>query len=749
MKTKPKRGKQSPKTTAPPRPTPVSEQNLHRIALVVLFLLPLVFYAKYLFGGQMLFGTDWLGAGGYQMREFMARYISSHGNIAFWMPAILSGQPTVAAFFGDLFYPTQLFRLFIPVHVVWAWTFYLHVFVAGLGTYLFLKELKLPVLPAALGGVAYMFAGSLLTLTYAGHDGRLIGCALVPFALFFLHRGMNRRQLFYFLLCGLIVALQLLSGHVQKVYYTVLILFAWFLFVWIRTIRAERSAALAVKLAAFFGIGMGLALALSAIQYLPIIGNMSLAARGSERGYAYATSWSMPIRETLDLISPSFSGILNDYHGTNPFKLHSEYMGLIPLIFAVWAVVRAWKNPRVKFFLLAFAVTLLMAWGGNTPFYRIPYHILPGISKFRGPGMIFFLASFSIAVLAAFGFQQAMRWTGRKKWHRPRTPVVLAVALAVVMTVDIGLSLRLWNKKEGFIRGVPPPAQYFSEDEAIAFLKKDTTLYRVMPMNYERSDAGVLMGHGIQSVGGQLPNPLQSYQDFIGSGSSVMFQSGNLENPNLMNLLNIKYVISLTLPEDASRYDPKSRQVIRHLRHLFAQPRFEPAHIGTRYTVHRNLGVLPRAFLVPGYELMDTREQLLEKLKRPDFDPAAIALLYDDPGFTPASVMNDSGDVGSVRVVKHNANEIVLRTDASTSCLLVLSENYHPDWKAYVDDRRTTVLRAYHTLRAIPLEPGRHEVSFRHESTHFRTGTLISILALAFLAAVAVVTVARRKNRNK
>ena len=132
----------SKRPNAPVRPAPVSlplpsDAVLNRAAILVLFLLPFVFYWKYLFGSPMLYGTDWLGAGSLVMRDFMAKFVRSHGTIAYWMPAMLCGQPTGAAFFADMFYPTSLFRLFIPVQVVWTWTFALHIFLAGLGTYLF------------------------------------------------------------------------------------------------------------------------------------------------------------------------------------------------------------------------------------------------------------------------------------------------------------------------------------------------------------------------------------------------------------------------------------------------------------------------------------------------------------------------------------------------------------------------------------------------------------------------------------
>jgi hypothetical protein len=625
-----------------PTPKPTAPANLKELAgwpvVLALLVIPFLFYGKYLFGGRMLYGTDWLGAGSYIMREFMATYIRSHGNVALWWPAVLCGQPTVAGFFADMFYPTLLLRLILPVHVVWTWTFVLHHFLAGLGTYLFLRELKVSTIAAGLAGIGYELAGSLVTLAYAGHDGRLIGSALMPLALFFLHRGMIRSQFRWFVFSGFIVAMQLLSGHIQKVYYTGLILTAYFIFMLIGILRREKSTTLAVKLCGYFVTLFLFAGALASIQYLPVYGNLPFASRGSERGYEYATSWSMPIIETFDLLTPKFSGGLDAYWSRNPFKLHSEYLGIIPLLFACVAVFRRWKDKNTKFFTFSFLGALVLAWGGYTPLYYIPYYLFPGVSKFRGPAMIFFVAAFSLAVLAGLGIDHVLR--GAKETDARKTtrtvltfgaiplvllllfaalkgpmlsllrsatipspqklealaanypailgglmfalvfaalgvllvrlfvnhklkPVVFAAGLAVVMVLDIGLSLSLWDESKGYIRGAAAPKEYFAPDEAVAFLKQDTSLHRVLPWQYERSDDGILAYNRIQSVAGQLPNPLQVYMDFLSVGSSVFFRPDNLLSPNFMNLANIKYVISLTLPTDASNYDARTARSTR------------------------------------------------------------------------------------------------------------------------------------------------------------------------------------------
>lgn len=820
------------RTTAALRVSPVNEHKLHRIALVGLSILPFAFYIKYVLTGQALYGSDFLGEGSYFLRAFIAQNPG-----ALWYPAIRCGLPTVGSFFADLYYPTFLFRLVLPVHVVWTWTFISHIFVAGLGTYLFLRQLRLDVIPALLGGISYMLCGSLMTLVYAGHDGRLMGTALLPFAMFFLHRGMTRRRFLWFALCGVIVALQLYSGHLQKVYYTGLILLVWFLFLWLGSIKAERSVGSAVRLAVYFAGGMGLAVALAAVQYLPVFGNMPFAARGQERGYAYATSWSMPLVETLDLVTPRFSGGILSYWGRNAFKLHSEYIGILPLLFAVTAVFRGWKNHLVRFFALAFGFTLLMAWGGETPFYHIPYHILPGISRVRGPAMIFYVGAFAVAVLAGFGIQGLLEGNADVKrsrlprsvlvaglapaalllvfatargplesllrsltapashkaaalaanWsnmlsglaiasvvgliglgcihlslHRRVRPHVLAAVLAIVMVLDIGISLRLWDERGGYIKGVPPPAEFFAADDVARFIAQDKDWFRVLPLYYQvlrgfegsgvldkvNVADGILTQNGVQHVAGGHPNPLQTYQDFIGAGQSVMFQPGYLVHANFMNLLGVRYIIGPNLPDDISGFSERDQREIHQLRAVLSQPGIEPAARFPRNTVYRNSRALAHAFLVPAFEVVADKKEALLRLMQPGFDPRHTVLLYQEPGFTPADG-DGSSAVGSAEVTDCDANSVFIQASAGVPCLLVLCDNFHPDWHAYVDGVRTEVLQAYHTLRAIRLEPGSHQVVFRYESIHYRLGLIVTLASIAFFVGTIVVHFATGRRRKQ
>jgi len=109
----------------------------------------------------------------------------------------------------------------------------------------------------------------------------------------------------------------------------------------------------------------------------------------------------LPRAELFDLFNPRFSGILGNYWGANAFKQHSEYFGIIILALAIVGIILAWRRRETKFFAGFGLFAILMALGGNTPFYRIPYTIFPMLNSFRAPAMIFFTVSFSSVVLAA------------------------------------------------------------------------------------------------------------------------------------------------------------------------------------------------------------------------------------------------------------------------------------------------------------------------------------------------------------
>lgn len=781
-----------------------------RIIVAAILTLPFVLYFRYVFGGEMLYGSDWL-LSGYAAREFIAEYIASHGRLPLWNPFLFGGVPTVAAFYGDIFYPTTLFRVFLPVHLVWSYTFAAHIALSGVATYYFSRDLGLNRYASAVGALAYMFCGSLVSMTNPGHDGKLICSSFLPVAFLFFNKALNSGKLYYFVFAGAAIGFPFMVGHVQMAYYMVLSLFLFLVFRLVGMWRDTQERPRMGRAAIYSILAVLFMLCLISVQFLPVYEYMPSAARGSERGYRWATSWSLPTSELVDLITPHFSGLEGRYWGTNYFKLDSQYLGVLPLLLAPLALLG--KRPRnVKFFTGLLLLGVIMALGGHTPLYRLAYYVIPGVKKFRGPSMIFFIASFSAAMLSGFGaarLMQDLREEQKKRVFAYLLFVLGAVFLFLIISaasrqsiIDFissrvrpyiasnyspslasqkianlrsnyryflgGLSwalflfaanagliylivakkvrreswavlaclllvVDLWIADHYFIRSAPRPKEYFAADEVVRFLKTRDGIFRVFPFRYEHTNDNLLMHHRIQSVGGYHGNQLQSYQDFIGAGRSVMFSPKNLNNQNFLDILNVRYIVSVVLPEDVSRFDARTREAIRSIREFFDRENFREVFVGRTYTVYENVSALERAVLVPGCEIMPKGE-ILSRMKDDSFDPKDLVILEEDPGLP---LPGGKGPVGNVEIVEYGENRIVMKTDSPENCILFVSENFYNQWRARVDGKEAKIYTADYTMRGIPVPAGSHTVQMEYDSSAMKMGVLLSILSFLLLVTCA------------
>ncbi len=81
---------------------------------------------------------------GFAPRNFAAEYLRAVGDVPGWSPGLFGGMPFLAnTAHGDTFYPTFLLRLIFPVDVGITLGFLIHIVLAGIFTFMFLRALKL------------------------------------------------------------------------------------------------------------------------------------------------------------------------------------------------------------------------------------------------------------------------------------------------------------------------------------------------------------------------------------------------------------------------------------------------------------------------------------------------------------------------------------------------------------------------------------------------------------------------------
>ena len=348
---------------------------------------------------------------GYAFREFAAQSLRAGEGFPLWNPYLFGGVPFVAGMGGDIFYPTFLLRMMLPTDVAMTWGFMIHIFLAGLFTYLFLRAAGLGFYGALVGGLAYAMGGNIAGLVSPGHDGKIFVSALLPLVLFFVQRGVRDGRSWAWGGLAIAIMLAVLTPHPQLLQY--LMLTSGFYALWLALSRPAVGEKLPGRVAAqrlgLAALAVGVGLLGGAVQFWPVVEYTPHSPRSGGAGWEHAISYSMPPEETLNFYLPQFSGILERYWGRNNIHHHSDYVGAAVLALAGLAFgAEGARRKFVWYWLGVFVIALFWSWGGFTPFYSLVYAIVPMTKYLRAPSTMLYVVSFAAAVLAAVGVERVL-----------------------------------------------------------------------------------------------------------------------------------------------------------------------------------------------------------------------------------------------------------------------------------------------------------------------------------------------------
>jgi hypothetical protein len=261
----------------------------------------------------------------------------------------------------------------------------------------------------------------------------------------FLVRGVRDGRVWAWGGLAITIGLAVLSPHPQLLQYLLLCSGAFALYLAFgegNSVRLERRVAIR-RLAVAFG-AVVLSGLIGAIQYVPVREYVSWSPRAGGTEYAFATSYSFPIEELVNMYLPQFTGMLERYWGRNGIHFHSEYIGPAVLILATAAIgasgkAAAFSRSFRRFWLGVLIVSLLWALGENTPFYRLVYAIVPGTKFFRAPSTMIFVTTLAVSLFAAMGAERVLA----RQWAKDSLLFVW-VGIAVVLAL-LGLTGGLTN----------------------------------------------------------------------------------------------------------------------------------------------------------------------------------------------------------------------------------------------------------------------------------------------------------------
>jgi len=706
----------------------------------------------------------------------LARESLRHGILPLWNPFVECGQPFVGNPQCSLFYPATLLLLISSVAGFMVISSILHIFLCGAFTYAFLARWTMRRSPALVGALTFM--GSACIVSRLQFPTMVQAAPWLPLILLFVDRCIDRPDLAGACGLGLAVGLEVLSGHAQLGLLSMLIAAAYAsmrLLKMLLVIRqrsrsgapdrevAERSrrfrrAVAWLAAGAALGLILGAAMILPAMELLHNSPRDALTEQQSNRFY-------LPVGQLLTLVAPRFYGhpASGDYWGAGNAWEPSLFVGWLPLLFVLRAILRSGREQLVRFWSLAAFFATWLAIGNDGGIYQVAFAVVPGLSRFHDPARFLFVSTFAIAVLAAVGFDSLL--LGWKRGPRSAPAWVLAgVALPLwwygldwnPTTVKPDLDYRpvlLQNlASQGRVAPIQPPSDSSRLDARtgrVCMSAHDAYWRRYIADGYhDYNGAGsrsvdtfldsmlpnIAMRYGQQEGGGYEPvavGPAAGVNDL----ARYSLMSGE---PNLSRLLSLMDVGTVLMPECGPI--------------VFARvPAISGMSAGTRRGViaYENRDRLARAWLVRRTRSIEGNFRVISALCAPGFRPQEEAILSDRASCAQPD-LDEANSAGSVSVAAESGHRVDMEVDAGSSgALLVYSGTVYPGWSARVDGKRAAIHCADGAFIGVRMEPGRHSVALAYAPTSVRAGWFVTLCGLSLLGGAAGAAGAARLRRRR
>jgi len=385
----------------------------------------------------------------YSWKSF-TRQILRQGTIPLWNPYLFAGVPFLAAGQYGVLYPLGLIFYLIPIAHAYGWFTLLHLFLAALFMYIYMRVIGVARLGAVIASISFSFSGFLVVsflwpqvlstavwlpllvtmveLVVREGERELKEQGGIPSVLY-VRRSASSRQLLYAILGSIILGLQFLAGHMEISFY-ILFTMAFYaacrlLMVFKETHDLRRGIELGLTLVAMVALGFGLA----GVQLVPFYELIKANFRRGYVTYEQVIGWALPVKRILSFLMPDFFGnpthhsyfdlidwqaraVTENYLGQGinfvewaPQTLKNyvegaSYVGILPLLLALVALLKA--RTRYTAIFVAYALfSLLLAFG--TPLYRLLFFSIPGMDQLHTPFRWIYPYTFSTCVLAGIG----------------------------------------------------------------------------------------------------------------------------------------------------------------------------------------------------------------------------------------------------------------------------------------------------------------------------------------------------------
>ena len=706
---------------------------------------PLIFFRSVLFNPQSHIPFD-IEAFHLPLATYIAR-CARERIFPFWDPYPYCGVPIHADITAQLYYPFTWIAILLGNHsdgrTLFYWIEWLdpfHMILAGVFTFLLLRQFGATPPAALLGGTVYQLGGYFAS--QAQHLCAVCCGAWFPLVLLCVLKLSRGATVRWTAMLGLSVALTILSGFPAATFVVFGSVALFVLGVCPRAAEPQNlvhapSASYPAptarerllsqvfqqlskwKLFAAVLAGLALGHAIAAIQLIPAyqLGRLSIASMRSEW---HVTGGGLRFESLASLVVPNYYHIYTPLDPSQ-FKLPINftflyvYCGLIPLALVLLApFLRRARTVQMLFVLTIISVIWML--GDEMPLYRFAYTHLPR-----------FIRGALYAEFALMAFCMFMALTSALALNRiaHRAPAFVLWCLALLTALDLTYfgSDRTMNSMPGGYQGENSEYHISGFPGALSDVQKLVDIANP-PLRLDYMDNepwNFIQGSEIfklPTADGDNPFLLKRIlflrRLFCGGYPWERELPVNRPGSPLVSMLNTGYLGALS----GVTSDKLSHSGLE-LAGQFAGLRF-----------YRVPQPLPRFFLVRRLHLSHSAEETFSYLARQDFKPA-------DEAIVEARDLPFAGTLGggAVSVKLYMPNQIELEVAAGGPAFLASSETLYPGWTVTINGKPRRFYMTNGAFRGVALDPGANHVVMTYWPEGFLIWTAISIASLILALA--------------
>jgi len=666
-------------------------------------------------------------------RYFISSEISQ-GNFPYWNPYQDLGYPIHADPSSGAWYPiVWLFSLFGEYSLFTINLEYLlHVFFAGIGSYLLFSRFKFSRNIVLLGSISYMFNG--LFISNAQHLPYIISACWLPFVIYFFLKIRDNENFYNPIYGGFFLYLMTTGGYPA---FTIILFYLFLTFIiahsfiliknkeWRKLVKWSIRNFIFVLTAIILSIGIFISIYF--VQpYLSRLGDFSLSQ---------AQFSPFSIQSFISFIAPYTTAIKSDLFGSD-ISMRNGYFGLFPFLLFLLGVFSK-KSTDIKILFLFGIFCLTAAVGELLPVRAFLFHYVPMMNVFRFPSVFrgfFILSAILVGLNYLNNFQNTNRFYKQLKYSFFVTGVTFIIAIIIARSQGY-LNIKYFILNEVFVNEYGVSVwQHLVLSSCVQLLFITGFLILI----YKKKDIikwGTVLLVLDFFITIQLVGSFTVFTKEI-SGTEIhqTFKSREKEVPQI----NCELTIKETDDQPGLGFPFWQNEAIFQ-KNLASEGFNSFSFVGyenleNNYPNYNNILRQNKHLLFSDDILLSTNLDVLEK--KNNF--RKTSLFFDSVEF----------DILREKSLKHNLSDTVFFTKISTTNfeiktttkeqqLLTLFQKNYFGWKAYIDHKEVPIFTSSNNFMSILLPKGKHNVSYRYENKPIQYALIINLLGLILILGIS------------